>query len=308
MALKPTSFENEESLKKLQDYYKQNITKLFGEFINSAKFKFIVNQLELNDIEFKIADTSQSQEIINLIQNSFKLRNPIDILFDVARITKDVKAIKEWISMNRCIIGIDKITKQIVTTIMFPDMFDNFEPWQQEVNVNDYNMPQSHKHLLELTDKQNSWKNVITNSLTNFDFYEKKYGKYIHGEMMTAKSSHQGRFIVFLMAAVFSAFFTEICGYKVVIATSSNKKTINTAKKSNDNIITELNYSKYIFKDGTNIETYFNKLAKRKPQIDIEKFKKESCWIAVIVTKPTPIEAYMKMAQMIRSNKNKSKL
>eukprot|EP01084_Bolivina_argentea_P150199 262312_1 len=231
MALKPTSFENEESLKKLQDYYKQNITKLFGEFINSAKFKFIVNQLELNDIEFKIADTSQSQEIINLIQNSFKLRNPIDILFDVARITKDVKAIKEWISMNRCIIGIDKITKQIVSTIMFHDMFDVFKPWQQEVNVNDDNIPQSHAHLLEFMDwLNNTWKKTITNSLTNFDFYENKYGKYIYGQTLIVKSSHQGRFIVFLMAAVFSAFFTEICGYKVVFATASNKQTINTAK------------------------------------------------------------------------------
>eukprot|EP01084_Bolivina_argentea_P080677 146105_1 len=306
MSLAPAFFKSERSLKELQNRYIDNVDRLFTEFMQSKDQ--ILKQLELNDIQIKVAKVSQTEEIIRLLQVGFE-RNPVDKVLNASRKTIPfyIAKLKKAISLRRCFIAVDKNTNKIISTNLYEDVFDNFYA-EKGSNLTDLNeLGANYKHIVEIFEYVDYvWQNALKNNLTQFDnVYEAKFGKYLAGSNIVTKLSHKGRFIAFIMVALPAMFLVEKCGYKLVTGDVSNRNLISlikivTMNTKLINIIKVINLSQYTFKDGTKIDKYFHALKEREPQLDIEKFKKEMCNIAIFVSKAPSMKQMIKLITMIK--------
>eukprot|EP01084_Bolivina_argentea_P150200 262313_1 len=284
--------------------YKQLIFNKWSEFCGTDDFKSIINELAFNQYKFEIADISQKDEILKMMNESYNKQTWMPIL--ISQTIQFNQSLINSIQNGRCIIIMKKTTDEIVGSTLIDDLLDH-------KNVGDLDKDK----YLDAIDAAVHIKEIVTDcSRAVYEFVVNKIGDtsklryglclYQGGSCTKYGLNNIGFSFIYSLISYFAA---EYIGYKMLCGDAVNTKMINIAKAFGAEIIDETNYQNYVFKDGTNINYYFDKLKSKNPNIDIEKFKKQCVTSGIFVSKKITINDYKMMAVMIKKRRNqRSKL
>lgn len=250
----------------LREKNKSSYKHYFNEYINSAVFDDIVNELDLNNYSFVIADNRHLSQILDLtcFQMSRLGRSPDKILFDWS-ITDNIKLyeimIKHAIKCGRMIAILDE-NGQIVATNGLYDLCDT--PNISHIEMNKFN--KNIQHHLEMAAKlkhKYSKMDSIYDKIINKQELKSLYGTYCHFTPGVVRPDCMNKGLMFITLNILILIAVKM-GYQCIIGNVTNPSQVRKFKLLQPSKILNIDYGKgYVFNDGTKTDNYFENLRRK---------------------------------------------
>eukprot|EP01084_Bolivina_argentea_P177339 306678_1 len=286
----------------LPESYKSLIAEKWEEFSNTKDFRTIMTNAMLDNYCVCIANIEDKDAIIKLVIESYAKHNWCHIIFG-NHLNSD--AITQSIRNGRCFVIIDKTNEDIVGCTICDDFWDHFDDQQNDayLNTNDSINP----HIVEIIeDTTNATYNYVSNYYREKGGF--KYGVCIYQCCTCTQHLIRNAAFSFIFSLI-PWFMQNYCGYSSLMVDAVHFKMIKLAKQMfGVSVIHEIDYGNYTFKDGVNMNYYFNKIHFDRPDIDIDTFRKQCKLCAFFIAKNPTLKQYQMMAKMIRSKKIRHKL
>eukprot|EP01084_Bolivina_argentea_P038616 71416_1 len=257
-----------------------------------------MNEMSFNNYDIKIAQSGQQNEIINMVKESYNKSSTgwIGRLFGSP--TPSASLAKS-IENGRCFIVTKKTNGEIVACTVIDDYVDHkyhvVDSFDRDDHMGELSADQSRKMYEFIVNKLGSEAKL-------------KYGTCVYQCCSCTKHGLSNTAFSFIFSLISYFAGRHHVGYKMLVIFVSNAKMVNAAKAfgTGVEIIHETDYSNYKFKDGTNMDQYFDELKLKNPHIDIEKFKKK-CKVAAIYTSRPSIgmDTYKILAKMVKAKRDK---
>eukprot|EP01084_Bolivina_argentea_P067776 123368_1 len=211
-----------------------------------------MKELSFDNYIVSIAESNETDEIINLIQSSYEKNNPLWILFQIKYPKKDIINV---VNNGRLFIIRDKISDTIVGCTKSEDILDFVHNTNNDVHDDTGN-----KHVNEI------WAHCFN---TTYKYALNKHNnKFLYGDCLysgcTATKHGLKNMAFTFIYSLINYFMYEYIGYNAMIGELANKKLATMVRALGADMIEQIDFSNHQFKDKTHINEYFIKLQKQK--------------------------------------------
>ena len=288
--------------------YKALIATEFQEALSTQLMKQATETFSLQRYSFMIANESQLNEISDLLSHGYHKNNVLPPIFGVPKnVLKSVFAnfLRPSIENGRCFIIIDNNTpdKEIVATTCMDDFYDSDSSGALSDNPLSQFLGSSNQSNLT------HWIEILTIDLGQSKLDELgngKYGSLCHGRFGCKKDSVNNKWLILIFVLMLQDLMYNYCNYKYIFGEPTHEGTFKFAKTFNSIVWKSIDFSNFTFKDGININYYFDKFSKENNsnQTQIEKMKKR-CKIQLAFSDK---KTFQKVVAMLTTTVLKSKM
>eukprot|EP01084_Bolivina_argentea_P081519 147595_1 len=239
----------------LQTKYKELIALNWDDFCETKEYKLIMGEVWYDKYEITVAQIADIDEVVNLVQNSFDRNNWVCSLFDMKY---PREGIVRTISNGRMFVLNNKLKNEIVACTKWEDVFDVIQTHDETFNETHNASMATHLQELLVWSSKTAYNYVLSKHNNNL-----KYGECMFGGTTATKVGLTNMYALFL--SVLTAYFMQkYIGYGIAIGEAAHKKTLKMATSMGVDLIAEFDVHNHVFKDGTHIDYYFNKLKQKK--------------------------------------------
>ena len=250
-------------------------------------------------------------EISHLLSHGYHNNNILPPIFGVSqKVLKPIfgNFLRPSIENGRCFIVIDNNTpdKEIVATTCMDDFYDS----DSSGALSDNELSQ----FLGSSTQENSQHVIHMIEILSIDLGKSKldelgngeYGTLCHGRFGCKKDSVNSKWLILTFVLMLQDLMYNYCNYKYVFGEPAHEGTFKFAKILNSVVWNSIDFSNFTFKDGININYYFDKFIKENNsnQTQIEKMKKR-CKIQLAFSDK---KTFQKVVAMLTGTILKSKM
>ena len=230
-------------------------------------FKNIVNELDLNNYSFVIADNRHYSQILDLtcFQMSHFGRSPDKVLFDWS-ITDNIKlyeiVIQHFIKCGRMILILDE-NGQVAATNGLYDLCDAPNISHIEKNKFNKNIQQNLELAAKLIHEYGKT-DLIFAKIMNKQKLNDLYGKYCHYTPGVVRPDCMNKGLMFITLNILFMIAFKM-GYQCVLGNVTHPSQVRKFKLLQPSKILSIHYGKgYVFNDGTKTDNYYFENLRRK--------------------------------------------
>eukprot|EP01084_Bolivina_argentea_P047702 87915_1 len=292
---------------------------VFQHFVNSSMLKNLLSTLSLSNFSFHIAGKDEKDEILNLTQNygfvsdKASVFATLDLTMDEMKYIASEDLVGHFIETDRSIVIKDR-RDQTVGFFSFTDFMDDYAHFGViEANkVPGNTLPSKVCHVAELL---NFGETYMIKSITKNGEVKFKYGDCGHAGMVVINPKYRNLGLP-VVVRMFILYLMCNMNYKVSISFSVHDSMKKTVSRSSVTKFELVDFSDFVFDDGTKMDYYFKQFASKYGLNDKEmKDIRENCKFQIVVIQPPHMDAKMmeqvsvKYAQQfLNRNKLQSKL